>query len=81
MRITASVLLIATTMVIPVYAQTTNSQNSNAGVLGQAGNKSGPAMTKSGKSSATEKTPSPDQSKVPGLPGNKSGPAAQAPKQ
>jgi hypothetical protein len=60
----------------PALAQ---SSNSGAGIPGQPGNKSGPAMTKSGSSSTNNSTTSTDQSKVPGMPGSKSGPAAKPP--
>jgi hypothetical protein len=63
-----------------VLAQTTGTPNSGAGVPGQPGNKSGPAVkpgqTPSGQSTGINQ----DQSKVPGLPGNKSGPAEKPPK-
>jgi hypothetical protein len=57
-------------------AQTTGTPNSGAGVPGQPGNKSGPAV-KPGEHNPT--VSGQDQSKVPGLPGNKSGPAPQKP--
>src|SRR5690348_1287115 len=58
---------------------------SKPGVSGQAGNKSGPAAKENGSSSSSTGSsgsstppsalPSQDSSKVPGLPGNKSGPS------
>jgi hypothetical protein len=61
--------------------------NSGAGIPGQPGNKSGPAVknpsgTTGSGANSTEKqneTVRQDASKVPGLPGSKSGPAVKAP--
>jgi hypothetical protein len=62
-----------------VLAQTTGTPNSGAGVQGQPGNKSGPAV-KQGQNPGEQSTGvSQDQSKVPGLPGNKSGSAPEKP--
>jgi hypothetical protein len=59
-------------------AQSTGQENSGAGVAGQPGGKSGPAVTPSGKNATDQgTTSSQDESKVPGLPGSKSGPAQQ----
>jgi hypothetical protein len=60
--------------------------NSGAGIEGQPGNQSGPAVkgpsstTGSGSNSTEQQNKAgQDASKVPGLPGNKSGPAVKSP--
>jgi hypothetical protein len=80
MRIKMPLIVLAAVLVAPAaFAQTTNS---GAGTPGMSGNKSGPAVTPSGKNtSEPNNSANPDASKVQGLPGNKSGPAAQPPKQ
>lgn len=60
-----------------VFAQ--SDTNSGAGVAGKPGSKSGAAMTKSGQGSSNQSGTNPDQSKVKGMPGNKSGPAVKPP--
>jgi hypothetical protein len=54
--------------------------NSGAGVRGLPGSKSGPTVTPSGTTLAEPNTTKPDQSGVPGLSGNQSGPVAQSPR-
>ena len=59
----------------PALAQKTDQPNSGAGTPGLQGTKSGPSAHREQSTGQ----PSPDQSKVPGQPGNKSGPAVQPP--
>jgi hypothetical protein len=75
-------LVVAATMVGgPALAQSTGQQNSEAGVPGAPGNKSGPAVTPPLKNPGEQSSGfRQDQSKVPGLPGSKSGPAQEPPK-
>jgi hypothetical protein len=58
-----------------------SNMNSGAGVAGEPGSKSGPAMTKSGPGVTGHNGTNPDQSNVKGMPGNKSGAAAKPPEQ
>jgi hypothetical protein len=55
--------------------------NSGAGIPGQPGNKSGPAVRRSGTtgSDIDKGTSTQDTSKIPGKPGGKSGPPARSP--
>ena len=85
MRITLPLIVAAAVMIVAptAFAQSPNQQqnNSGAGVAGMPGNKSGPAMNKSGKSQMAPGAPHQDASKVQGMPGNKSGPAARPPRE
>jgi hypothetical protein len=58
-----------------------NTPNSGAGIPGQPGNKSGPAVRRSGTtgSDIDKGTSTQDTSKIPGKPGGKSGPPARSP--
>jgi hypothetical protein len=92
MQKTMFALLIAA-MPFSAIAQTTNpgsqdrdsvtpsTPNSGAGVPGHPGNKSGPAIKRSGTtgSDVNSGTSTQDTSKIPGKPGGKSGPAARSP--
>ena len=95
MRWTVSSVALALVLSAPaVMAQTTSpnisnapsAQNSGAGIAGQPGNKSGPAVKPGEKgtvgSATDQQNPTvqqQDASKVQGMPGNKSGPPAKAP--
>ena len=73
----------------PSGAEQMTGPNSGAGVPGQPGNKSGPAVKSpsgtTGAGAGSSQAPTndvshpQDASKVPGLPGNKSGPAVKSP--
>jgi hypothetical protein len=76
----AAVLSAAVVLGGPVAFAQTGTSNSGAGVPGQPGNKSGPAVKQGQNPSEQSTGVSQDQSKVPGLPGNKSGPAPEKPK-
>jgi hypothetical protein len=77
-RTIASIVLLSA-MLVSTMAFAQSNTNSGAGVAGQPGSKSGPAMTKSGPHSSNQSGTNPDQSNVKGMPGNKSGPAVNPP--
>src|SRR5438105_3238374 len=72
----------------PDVSSAPSAHNSGAGIPGQRGNKSGPAVKPGetvGSSSTTEQrnlsVQSQDPSNIKGLPGNKSGPSVKEPKE
>jgi hypothetical protein len=74
MRTTISLIVAATLIGAPAaIAQTTGTPNSGAGVHGMSGNVNG--KNSSDQSSGVKQ----ETSKIPGLPGNESGPPAQKP--
>lgn len=91
--IISAVALVLTVLPSALSAQTTkpdvsaapSAQNSGAGIPGQPGNKSGPAVKPGetvGSSSTNRENPRvqlQDPSNIKGLPGNKSGPPAKQP--
>ena len=95
MRSVMSTLAVALTLSAPVaLAQTAkpdvsgapSARNSGAGIVGQPGNKNGPAAksgdTVGSSSNANQQNPTlqqQDTSNIKGQPGNKSGPAAKQP--
>jgi len=94
MRAIVSLTALALAAAAPALAQTTtpdvskapSAQNSGAGIAGQPGNKSGPAVkrgdTTGSTSSANQQNTTvqqQDSADVKGMPGNKSGPPAKQP--
>ena len=88
-----SVALVIAVLPLSALAQTTSpsprdtqsvaptTPTSGAGVPGHPGNKSGPAVKRSGTtgSDVNSGTSTQDASKIPGKPGSKSGPATRSP--
>lgn len=79
MRIIISFVLATAVLAGPAaFAQSATHDNSGAGVSGEPGNKSGPAVMPPGKNPSDHANNSgQDASKVPGLPGGKAGPPQQ----
>ena len=75
MRNTIALAIAGALFAGPALAQKADQPNSGAGTSGMHGTKSGPAAHRDQNTGK----PSQDQSKVPGQPGNKSGPAVQPP--
>lgn len=96
MKVTGAVILVALALPAAAWAQSSkpdvssapSAQNSGAGIAGQPGNKSGPAVKPgetvgSSSTNATGNTAvqSQDPTNIKGAPGNKNGPPAKRPDQ
>jgi len=93
MRFVVSTLVLALTLsasaslaqtIRPDVSTAPSAQNSGAGIAGQPGNKSGPAVKPGETVGASSNQQNPtvqqqDTSNIKGLPGNKSGPPAKQP--